>query len=119
MRHFLLAMTSAAALLTFGSLAPGQAPSDAPRAVEQSTVKLSMEQEHIIKELMKDQKVEPQQAAVPETVGAAVPSSVTLRPIPEPIAQKVPQIKSHRFFVKDNRIYLVDPKDNSIADVIE
>ena len=118
MRRFSLALASAAALLVFSSLAPGQTPTSPP-AASQSTVKLTMEQEHVIKELLKELKVEPQQAAVSETVGAAVPSTIKLQPIPDQVGQRVPQIKSHLFFIKCERVYLVDPKDNSIAEVID
>ena len=37
----------------------------------------------------------------------------------ERVGNKVPQIKSHEFFVKGNRVVIVSPKDNTIADVIE
>lgn len=118
MRHFMLALTSAAALLVFGSLAPGQSPT-APRVPDQSTVKLTMEQEHTIKELLKELKIESETGAVPETVGAAIPSDIKPRPIPEDIGKRVPQIKSHMFFIKGDRIFLVDTKDNTIAEVID
>jgi hypothetical protein len=31
----------------------------------------------------------------------------------------VPQVKAHEFFIKDDRIVLVDPKDRTISEVIE
>jgi len=42
-----------------------------------------------------------------------------LQPMPADIAQKVPQVKSHTFFVTDEQIVIVDPKDNKVADVIK
>jgi len=39
--------------------------------------------------------------------------------LPEQIAAKVPQVKSHVFFIKNDKIVLVDPKDNKIVEVIE
>jgi len=35
------------------------------------------------------------------------------------VAQKVPQVKSHRFFLTAQQIVIVDPKDNKVADVIK
>jgi hypothetical protein len=56
---------------------------------------------------------------VPLTIGAAVPKSVTLQSFPPEIGNKVPQIKSHEFFVKGDHVVIVSPKDNTIADVID
>jgi len=39
--------------------------------------------------------------------------------MPAEIGTKVPQVKTHRFFVTADRIVLVNPNDNRIADVIE
>jgi len=41
------------------------------------------------------------------------------RPVPEEVGRKVPQIKTHRFVYTADRILIVDPKDNRVADVIE
>ena len=35
------------------------------------------------------------------------------------IGLKVPQIKAHRFMYTADRILIVDPKDNKVAEVIE
>jgi hypothetical protein len=43
----------------------------------------------------------------PETIGDKVPENVELYPIPPEVAEKVPQVKSHMFFVKDDTIILV------------
>ena len=39
--------------------------------------------------------------------------------MPPDVAQKVPQVKSHRFFVTADEIVIVDPKDNKVAEVIK
>ena len=103
-----------------GTLANGQAPSDRAPIAATKTVNLSLEQRHIIKEIvLKDLKVKTETASVSLEVGAKVPPSVATHPFPPEIASKVPQVKSHTFFVKDDRVVVVDPKDNVIADVIE
>ena len=60
-------------------------------------------------------------AAVPaqSAVGDTVPQDVNLRPMPSEIGLRVPQIKAHRFVYTAERILIVDPKDNRVAEVVE
>ena len=39
--------------------------------------------------------------------------------MPQTIADKVPQVKSHLFFVEDGKVVIVDPKENNIVDAID
>jgi hypothetical protein len=96
-----------------GADKPAVAP--APR-----TINLTQEQRFIIKEIvLKDLKVARARADAPETIGEAVPGNIDLHPMPPEVAGKVPQGKSHTFFVKpDNAIVLVSPSDRRVADVI-
>jgi Protein of unknown function (DUF1236) len=114
----LLILAAAAGMLA-GAPAAAQVPSDQPAPRPQSTVNLTVEQGHIIKELVKDLRVESASGNVAISVGEIVPKEIALRPIPPEIGQRVPQVKSHEFFVKDGRIVLVSPKDNRIDAVIE
>ena len=83
--------------------APAQAaqpaPAQAPTVPAQPKVNLSLEQRHVIKELIKDLDVAPAPQNVETTVGATVPAAIKLNPMPQAVADKVPQIKSHLFFV--------------------
>ena len=56
----------------------------------------------------------------PETIGDAVPQNIALHALPSEVGVKVPQVRSHSFFIKDgsNAIVLVSPKDRRVADVI-
>jgi hypothetical protein len=111
---------SAAAIMLVGTLANGQAPSDRAPLAATKTINLSLEQRHIIKEIvLKDLNIKRETANIPLEVGAQVPPSVVTQPFPAEIASRVPQVKAHTFFVKDDRVVVVDPKDNVIADVIE
>jgi hypothetical protein len=83
------------------------------------SINLTLEQRHVIKELMKDIKVEKAPADTQVTVGAEVPTKVSLQPMPQEIGQKVPQVKTHMFFVTPDKVVIVDPKDNKIAEVLE
>jgi hypothetical protein len=102
---------------------PAQAPATTPVVKPADTVNLTMEQRHVIKEIIiKDMKTaEPQgQAAkVPTQVGETVPSGIPLQPIPVEVSAKVPQLKSHSFLVKNDKIVIIDPKDNKVAALIE
>ena len=123
-----LFVTAAAAMLTLSMPVDAQIPStsgSAPASQQTAeTVNLTMEQRHIIKELIvKDMKIAPPQdqaaAKVPSTVGQVVPSGIPIQPMPVEVAAKVPQVKTHSILVKDDKVLIIDPKDNKIAALIE
>ena len=95
------------------------APAQAPAAPVQPKINLSLEQRHTIKELVKDLNVSPAPPDVETTVGATVPATIKLSPMPPAVAEKVPQIKSHLFFVEGGKVVIVDPKENKIVDAID
>ena len=127
--HSVVAGTAALALLAGGAAAQRQTPGTAPEppagltqppaGVTQPKVNLTLEQRYTIKEIIKDAKVDPAPANTPMSVGATVPANVQLTPVPTALAEKVPQIKSHLFFVKDGKVVLVDPKDRAVVEAIE
>jgi len=98
----------AAAVLTLALPVEAQVPGGAPVAKPADTVNLTMEQKHVIKEIiLKDLKVtEPadQAAKVPTVVGETVPSGIPLQPMPVEVSAKIPQIKSHSFLVKNDKV---------------
>lgn len=83
------------------------------------TVKLTAEQDHVIKEIVLKDFNFPKAAAADYKVGDPVPGDVTVQSFPEQVASKVAAIKSHKFFLSGEKIVVVDPKDNTIADVID
>jgi hypothetical protein len=100
-------------LLAIFSLTAGEA------WAQMATVKLTAEDTHTIKEIvLKDLKV-PKAPAGDYKIGDQAPASIELQAFPAQIGEKVSAIKSHRFFVSGEKIVVVDPKDNKIADVIE
>ena len=112
-----------AAVLTLVLPVEAQVPSTVPVVKPADTVNLTMEQRHVIKEIIvKDMKIAPPQdqaAKVPSAVGQVVPSGIPLQPMPVEVAAKVPQVKSHSFLVKDDKVLIIDPKDNKVAALIE
>src|ERR1700738_3403458 len=84
------------------------------------TINLTQEQRFIIRENVKDLNLPKAQANATETIGDRVADKIELHPMPLEVANKVPQARSHSFFVKggDNAIVLVSPSDRRVADVI-
>jgi hypothetical protein len=79
---------------------------------------LTLEQRHTIRELIKDVKDQASTHDVKAVIGEPIPQDITPSPMPAVVGQKIPQVKSHRFFVAGQQIVIVDPKDNNVADVI-
>jgi hypothetical protein len=110
-----LVVATVVASAAMGTPARGQTPA----VPSQPKVNLTLEQRYVIKELIKDLDISPAQQSVETTVGATVPAMINLNPMPQTVAQKVPQVKSHLFFLKDGKVVIVDPKENKIVDAIE
>src|SRR5438105_14409453 len=85
----------------------------------QPKINLTLEQRHVVKEIVKDLKIAPGPAKQDISIGAEVPSTIKLEPMPAQVSAKVPQIRSHLFFIEDSKIVLVEAKDRKIVDVIE
>ena len=110
----------ATVLLLIDTPTSGQAPSEQPMSAPTRTINLTLEQRHIIKEfVLKDPSVKKVTSNPRVEIGSEVPPSVVLQPFPPEVSAKVPQVKAHAFFVTDDRVVVVDPKNNKIADVIE
>ena len=98
-----------------------QTPANPEVPAATRTVNLTLEQRHVIRELVRDLKVEVDPAGGRRKVAAGddVPGKVQMLPIPALIGQKVPQIRSHRFYVTQLQIVIVDPQDQKVVEVIE
>jgi hypothetical protein len=86
--------------------------------IEMSRLNLTVEQKHVIKEVIKDMKVEPA-ATSARSIGDAVAADTALEPMPSDVGRKVPQIRTHKFLYTAERILIIDPKDNKVAEVVE
>jgi len=116
-------LASAASLLCTAVLcvaAAGQAQTPNPQVPAATrTVNLTLEQRHVIRELVRDLKVDRASDVSKVAAGDEVPGKVALHPIPPLIGQKVPQIKAHRFYVTQSQVVIVDPQDQKVVEVIE
>ena len=101
------------------SIAGTQLSAQQGAAPTRPTVNLTAEQHHIIKEIvLKDMKVPPATSDVRLSVGEPV-SGIALHSFPSTVTEKVPEVRSHSFFVKDDQVVVVNLKDHTIADVIK
>jgi hypothetical protein len=118
----LVAVLAAMLIVTLPVVAQIPAP-DSPSQQTAETVNLTMEDRHVIKEIiLKDFKIgasQDQAAKVPTKVGEVVPQGIPLQPMPVEVSAKVPQIKSHSFIIKDDKVVIIDPKDNKVAALVE
>jgi hypothetical protein len=116
MKQAVLASTLAATLLVGGAIA--QPPPIDRGVVPPRSLQLSAQQDYIIKENLKDMHVEP----VPQTkeirIGNKVPSNIGLHTFPPLVVEKVPKVKTYKFFKTESQIVVVDPQ-NVIADIIK
>lgn len=120
MKNDMACRTRSLAIAAATAMALIALPVGAQTLPPQDQVDLTMEQRHVIKEIiLKDLKVAPQTAEVPTKVGEAVPAGIPLQPVPVEVSAKIPQIKAHSFIVKDDAVLIVDPKDNKIAAKVE
>ena len=86
---------------------------------QMATVRVTAEDAHIIKEIVLKDMQFPKVAAGDYKIGEPAPANAELQTFPAQIGAKVSSIKSHRFFVTGQKIVVVDPKDNKIAEIIE
>ena len=115
-------------LMTIGIAGPQTSPAHnalapthwlAQGGVVTARLNLTLEQRHVIKEWIKDMKIEPAAAPPRPEVGEAVPQDAKLQAMPAEIGRKVPQVKTHQFLYTADSILIVDPKDHKVAEVID
>jgi Protein of unknown function (DUF1236) len=111
------AITVALAFTLSCAGAAAQVAPQQPVLAPTSKLNLTLEQRHTIREFVKDMKADAADAKA--EVGEPIPQGIMPRPMPSEVGQKVPQVKSHRFFLTAQQIVIVDPKDNKVADVIK
>ena len=98
---------------------PPATPPQQELAPTNPKLNLTLEQRHTIKEIVKDAKTNATPASVQATVGEPIPQGANPQPMPSDVAQKVPQVKAHRYFLTAEQVVIVDPKDNKVVEVIK
>jgi hypothetical protein len=116
MKRTVLASTLAATLLAGSAIA--QIPPTDRRMIPSRSIQLTAQQGYVIKENLKEMHIE----QVPRTkeigIGNKVPSDIGLHDFPPLVVEKVPKVKTYKFFIAENQIVLVSPR-NEIADIIK
>jgi len=114
-----ISLAAVVALSCLATISHAQTPAPQEPVTTLHKLNLTLEQRYVIKENIKDIRTENAPAEFQPAVGDPIPAGVKLQPMPPEIVQKVPQVKTHAFFVTDGQIVIVDPKDNKVADVIK
>jgi uncharacterized protein DUF1236 len=96
-----------------------QLPTDPP-VITKRSVNLNEEDRHTIREIvLKDRKVQKTPENTKVAIGEAVPQGVSLQPMPDDVTRKVPQLKNNTYFVMGEEVVIVEPKDNTVAEIVK
>jgi hypothetical protein len=83
-------------------------------------LKLTSQDEYVIRENLLTDKNLPRQGSATETIGDVEPQNVKLSPVPPEIVQKVPKAQGYEYFLKDDdTVILVSSSDRRVVDVIK
>lgn len=86
------------------------------------TLQVTQKDTQALKEALAGHKVQPVQdkeAQMDISVGAEVPATVTLHPVPLEVVEAAPAFQAHDFFIlTDGRIVIVDPATLRIVRII-
>ena len=100
-----------------GATQVAQSPSDDRRLISRRSIKLTAEQEYVIRENVKDVRGGQVAQNVAPKVGEQIPPNVELHGFPLLVIDKIPQVKTFKFFVTKDQIVLISPQ-RTVADVI-
>jgi hypothetical protein len=93
---------------------------DGGKSGKQARVEIKPEQKTVIKQTIVKENIRPQKIDVQIRVGATIPRTVVLHPLPPAIIEVYPSYRSYKLvMVDDNTILVIDPVDWEIVDVIE
>jgi hypothetical protein len=99
--------------------AQAQTQKDEPLVSSARTINLTEENRYLIREIvLKDPKVK-KESGPPAAIGDPAPPGVATEPFPAELSEKVPALRSHRFFVAEGAVVVVDPKTNKVADIVK
>jgi hypothetical protein len=117
-KRAVLPIVSATGLLL--SVAIAQTPPQDKDVIPPRSINLTAEQSYIIKEIVLTETRAEQAPPNDEIkIGNKVADDVKLLAFPKLVAEKVPQVKTYKFFVTQNQVVVVSPQDNVVADIIK
>ncbi|MGA7251218.1 MAG: hypothetical protein WBX35_08240, partial [Pseudolabrys sp.] len=117
MKRAAWAMALTAGFLLGAAIA--QTPPDDKEPIPPRSIQLTAEQDHVIKEIvLKDMHIKQVPRSPEIKIGEKVPPDIELQTFPPLVAEKVPQVRTYKFFITENQIVVVSPQ-NVIADIIK
>jgi hypothetical protein len=118
MKSILRVSAATVALLAMGPLASAQTTTIIERPAA-GYVELSPEQRTIIqRRVVRERRVVAPPPQLELRVGAPIPQTVELYPLPEEVYVEVPTVKRYRYFQVHNEVVLVDPETSEIVEII-
>jgi hypothetical protein len=102
----------------------GVAAAAGPSASASDTLKLTSAQEHTIwQSVSKSDHGSTVGMKAPSgftpSVGATVPSSLALKPLPSDVASQVPPVKPYQYAMFNNELLILNPTDKKVVDIIK
>ena len=98
----------------------GSAPAATSSAAQSGALQLSAQQKSSIFKIVTMEKVKsPPPANLQLSVGAQVPASIELYPLPANIVSEVPAAKPYKYTVAQNQVVLVDPTNMRVVEIIK
>jgi hypothetical protein len=121
MKHALAIVSLATLMLAGTAIAQSPTPAEAPKTapIPQRAIKITAEQGYIIKENVKDVRPAPPAGGSGVEIGGKAPASIELHDFPAIVTEKVSAVKTYKFYIADNQVVVVDPKDNTVADILK
>jgi hypothetical protein len=117
MKRAAWAMALTAGFLLGGAIA--QTPPDDKEPIPPRSIQLTAEQDHVIKEIvLKDMHIKQVPRSTGIRIGEKAPPDIELQTFPPLVAEKVPQVRTYKFFITENQIVVVSSQ-NVIADIVK
>jgi hypothetical protein len=83
------------------------------------TIVVTPEVQTEFKTYVTTQKVAPVEIDAQIAVGATLPETVVLQPVPDVIVTKSPEFKDYRYAVVGSRVVIVEPSTTKVVAVVE
>ena len=101
----------------------GSAPAQrAPAASSQNSAALQLsaaQKTAIFQSVTKEKVKTPPPANMQVSVGAQIPASIELYPLPANIVSEVPATKAFKYTVAQNQVVIVDPTNMKVVEIIK
>jgi hypothetical protein len=94
-------------------------PATVGAVVTTERLQLSPVQRQTIYRTVTKERVAPAQATVEYRVGMRVPEATTLYEVPPTVIAEVPSVRSYKYMVVNNRVWLVDPATSEVVAEID